>query len=267
MTRRHAFGVISRPFEREPPSDHTNQVMTAHPTGEHDLTMPGHTPNRDPFWMVIVPLVALYGLIVGWFLVGGLEYAYRRIGIPEGAMFGVVFGSLAGSAVNIPIARLHGKPRRVVHQIQIFGRRYRIPVEQPASTTTLAVNLGGAVIPTAVSLFLLIHDSIWWQAAIGVAVVAFIVHLIARPVEGVGIQVPAIIPPLVAAGISLLVAPHMAAPVAYVSGSLGTLIGADLLNIDKLSSLGGGVASIGGAGTFDGVFLSGIMAVLLVAIA
>jgi uncharacterized membrane protein len=59
----------------------------------------------------------------------------------------------------------------------------------------------------------------------------------------------------------------MAAPVAYVSGSLGTLIGADLLNINKLSSLGGGVASIGGAGTFDGVFLSGIVAVLLVAVA
>ena len=97
--------------------------------------------------------------------------------------------------------------------------------------------------------------------------VTLIVHLIARPVEGVGIQVPGIIPPLLAAGISLLVAPHMAAPVAYVSGSLGTLIGADLLNIDKLSSLGGGVASIGGAGTFDGVFLSGIVAVLLVAVA
>ena len=62
-------------------------------------------------------------------------------------------------------------------------------------------------------------------------------------------------------------APHIAAPVAYVSGSLGTLIGADLLNINKLSSLGGGVASIGGAGAFDGVFLSGIVAVLLVAVA
>ncbi len=92
-------------------------------------------------------------------------------------------------------------------------------------------------------------------------------HLIARPVQGVGVQVPGIVPPLLAASIALLVAPHMAAPVAYVSGSLGTLIGADLLNIDKLASLGGGVASIGGAGTFDGVFLSGIVAVLLVTVA
>jgi uncharacterized membrane protein len=230
--------------------------------------MPHRTHDRDPLgWLLVLTLGAFAGLIWAWFLVGGLEYAYRRIGIPEGAMFGVMLGSLAGSAVNVPLGRVTGKPRRTVQQIQIFGRRYRIPVEQPATGTTVAVNLGGAVIPTAVSVFLLVKDSIWWQAGISVAFVAVIVHLIARPVQGVGIQVPGLIPPLLAAGVSLVVAPHMAAPVAYVSGSLGTLIGADLLNLDKLASLGGGVASIGGAGTFDGVFLSGIVAVLLVAVA
>jgi len=49
-----------------------------------------------------------------------------------------------------------------------------------------------------------------------------------------------------------------------VAGTLGTLIGADLLNLPRLRNLGAGVASIGGAGTFDGVLLSGIIAVLLV---
>ncbi|HUO71160.1 MAG TPA: DUF1614 domain-containing protein [Solirubrobacteraceae bacterium] len=132
------------------------------------------------------------------------------------------------------------------------------------TSTTLAVNLGGAVIPTAVCVFLLVRNSVWWQAAVCVALITLVVHLIARPVEGLGIAVPGLIPPLLAAGISLAVAPHMAAPVAYISGTLGTLIGADLLNLRKLGSLGGGVASIGGAGTFDGVFLSGIVAVLLV---
>lgn len=53
---------------------------------------------------------------------------------------------------------------------------------------------------------------------------------------------------------------------AYVSGSLGTLIGADLLNLDALRGLGAPVASIGGAGTFEGIFLTGIMAVLFVGI-
>jgi uncharacterized membrane protein len=223
--------------------------------------------NRHPLgFLLVLALALVVGLVWATFLVGGIEYAYRRIGIPQGAMFGVVFGSLAGGAINIPIARLPARRSAGAREVQIFGVRYRLPVVPEASTTTLAVNLGGAVIPTGVSVFLLVKDSIWWQAAVGVAFVAVIVHLIARPVEGVGIAVPGIIPPLLAAGISLVIAPHMAAPVAYVSGTLGTLIGADLTNVDKLSSLGGGVASIGGAGTFDGVFLSGMVAVLLVGV-
>ncbi|MBW2109628.1 MAG: DUF1614 domain-containing protein, partial [Deltaproteobacteria bacterium] len=51
--------------------------------------------------------------------------------------------------------------------------------------------------------------------------------------------------------------------VAYISGTLGTLIGADLLNLRKIYDLGAPVASIGGAGTFDGIFLNGLLAVLL----
>jgi uncharacterized membrane protein len=61
----------------------------------------------------------------------------------------------------------------------------------------------------------------------------------------------------------VLIARENAAALAYVSGSLGTLIGADLLNLDAVPGLGAPVASIGGAGTFDGIFLTGIMAVLL----
>jgi uncharacterized membrane protein len=41
------------------------------------------------------------------------------------------------------------------------------------------------------------------------------------------------------------------------------LIGADLRNLDTLHGLGAPIASIGGAGTFDGIFLTGIIAVLL----
>lgn len=228
--------------------------------------MQHHGSNPPPAALLLATLAGVAGLVWAIFLLNGIEYAYRRIGIPEGAMFGLVFSELAGSGINIPITRLRGKARRSVQDIQIFSKRYRVPVMHPETTTTLAVNLGGAVIPVAVSVFLLIQDSIWWQAAVGVTVVTVIVHLIARPVEGVGIAVPGFIPPLVAAGISLAVAPHMAAPVAYVSGTLGTLIGADLLNIGRLRELGGGMASIGGAGTFDGVFLSGIVAVLLVSV-
>ncbi len=224
--------------------------------------------NKHPLGTLLLLVLALSaGVIWTLFLVGGIEYAYQRIGVPEGALFGVVFGSLAGGAINIPIARLPSRSSARPREVVIFGVRYRLPAMPESPTTTLAVNVGGAIIPTAMSVYLLAKDSIWWQCAVGVAFVGVIVHLIARPVEGMGIAVPGLVPPLLAAGVSLAIAPHMAAPVAYVSGTLGTLIGADLTNIDKLSGLGGGMASIGGAGTFDGVFLSGIVAVLLVGLA
>ena len=72
-----------------------------------------------------------------------------------------------------------------------------------------------------------------------------------------------IVPHLVAAGVALPLAFRRAPPLAYVSGSMGTLIGADLMNLGKISRLGAPVVSIGGAGTFDGVFLTGILAGLL----
>ena len=59
------------------------------------------------------------------------------------------------------------------------------------------------------------------------------------------------------------VLPDSTPVIAYVASTLGTLIGADVMNLTKLRGLGTPVASIGGAGTFDGIFLAGIIAVLL----
>jgi uncharacterized membrane protein len=100
---------------------------------------------------------------------------------------------------------------------------------------------------------------------IGVAIVTAIVHRFAMPVPGMGIATPMLIPPIVAALCGYFLGssePHRDA-VAFISGVIGTLIGADLLNLRNLRDLGAPVASIGGAGTFDGIFLTGIVAVLL----
>jgi uncharacterized membrane protein len=43
-------------------------------------------------------------------------------------------------------------------------------------------------------------------------------------------------------------------------------LGADLANLGKVRKLGAPVASIGGAGTFDGIFIAGVTAVLLAAL-
>ena len=88
-------------------------------------------------------------------------------------------------------------------------------------------------------------------------------HWLAYPVPGIGIAVPLFFPAAVTAVVALSLSREFAAPLAYIGGSLGTLIGADLTNLDKVRGLGAPVASIGGAGTFDGIFLTGILAVLL----
>ena len=79
-----------------------------------------------------------------------------------------------------------------------------------------------------------------------------------------GIVTPALLPPAAAAVKAYLLAPGSPASVAYVSGTLGALVGADLTNLRGIAKLGTPMVSIGGAGTFDGVFLTGLVAVLLV---
>ena len=165
--------------------------------------------------------------------------------------------------MNIPVAEL--PPEEVLSNqvVSYFGIEYVVPQVQEWPRTIIAVNVGGALVPTLLSLYLLVKRRLYGTGLLAVAVVALVVHSMAQPVRGVGISVPVFIPPLVAAATAMLVARRAAPSIAYVAGSLGTLIGADLMNLGRIQGLGAPVASIGGAGTFDGVFLTGIVAVLL----
>jgi uncharacterized membrane protein len=196
-----------------------------------------------------------------------LRYAYERLGIGPGAALLVLFGSLIGSYFNIPITILPGHPVRAGEIVDFFGMRYVVPLVTAWPGTVLAVNVGGAVIPTLMSTYLVLRYQLWLKAAIAVAVIAVVIHLMATPVHGIGIAVPVFAPVVVTAILAFLLSREYAAPLAYVGGSMGTLIGADLLNLDKIGGLGAPIASIGGAGTFDGIFLTGILAVLLAGIA
>jgi uncharacterized membrane protein len=169
--------------------------------------------------------------------------------------------------VNIPFHKVKSLNRILqLEEVRFFWITYRIPhFSLEEVSTTVAVNLGGAIIPTVVSLYLIrSHPQQLLQAFLGVAITALVVHLVARKVPGLGITTPAFIPPLTAALSAYLLSPSSPNVIAYVAGTLGTLIGADLTNLHDIATLGAPVVSIGGAGTFDGVFLSGIIAALLV---
>jgi uncharacterized membrane protein len=195
-----------------------------------------------------------------------LRYAYMRLGIGPGAALLLLFGSLIGSYFNIPITVLPGSSMRAGEIVDFYGMRYVVPLTSWPGTV-LAVNVGGAVIPTLMSTYLVLRYHLWFKAALAVVVIAAVIHMMATPVRGVGIAVPVFAPVVVTAILAFILSREYAAPLAYIGGSMGTLIGADLLNLDKISGLGAPVASIGGAGTFDGIFLTGILAVLLAGIA
>jgi uncharacterized membrane protein len=195
-----------------------------------------------------------------------LRYAYMKLGVGPGAALFLLFGSLIGSYFNIPVTVLPGAVQSG-QVIDFFGMQYVIPLVQQWPGTVLAVNVGGAVIPTLMSSYLVLRYQLWGKATIAVIAIAFIIHSMATPVHGLGIAVPVFAPVVATAILAFLLSREYAAPLAYIGGSMGTLIGADLSNLDKISGLGAPVASIGGAGTFDGIFLTGILAVLLAGIA
>jgi uncharacterized membrane protein len=204
-------------------------------------------------------LVALAILIQ----IGLLNRVSSALGLDPFVVVFILFASLLGSYINLPLVRL--PEERVVSRevVEIMGVPFLAPVAVDWPGTILAINVGGAVIPIALSVYLLMRYRLWGTGLIAIAVVAFFVHQMATPVPGVGIAVPTFVPPLLAAAAALLLSRRYAGPLAYIGGCIGVLVGADLLNLGALQSLGAPVASIGGAGTFDGVFLTGVIAVLL----
>ena len=212
-------------------------------------------------------LVLLVGGLIVLIQLHVLRYAYMRLGVgPGGALF-LLFGSLIGSYFNIPITILPGQTVESGQIVDFFGMRYVVPLVVASPGTVLAVNVGCAIIPTVMSTYLVIRYQLWIKAALAIAAMALIIHSMATPVHGIGIAVPVFVPVVATAFLAFILSREYAAPLAYIGGSMGTLIGADLLNLDRIGSLGAPVASIGGAGTFDGIFLTGILAVLIAGIA
>ncbi len=228
-----------------------------HPLGIH------YYPLTLPFllaWLGV--LTALSFLVV----LRVLQFAYAQLGIAPRYFFTWLFASLAGSYVNLPIMRFSPEQMTRLQEIPFYGVPYVIPTVETWPGTILAVNVGGAIIPILVSLILIVKNGLYRMAAWGIAIVSLACYVLAEPVQGLGIAIPVFYPPVIAAIVALLLSRQYAAPLAYACGSLGTLIGADLMNLGNIRGLGAPVMSIGGAGTFDGIFVTGLIAVLLAGI-
>jgi uncharacterized membrane protein len=226
-------------------------------------------------FLLLLIFILIFGL--GSLFFGIVVSAFMKIGFSIEDALLILLLSLLGSSINIPLATLRSDAPVVRDTyVRVFGVSYRVPFRRVVrNETTIAVNVGGAIIPILISAYLLMKfPSSLLLAGAGILIVTIITHSVAKPIRGIGIATPALVPPLAAALAAILLTSIIHIPdcpidqcrvvTAYAGGVLGTLIGADLLNLGKIKNLGAPVASIGGAGTFDGIFLSGFIALLLI---
>lgn len=230
---------------------------------------------RYLFPPVAVPFVFLFLLLLLLFFTifsSAVTMAFQRLGIPLPVAYSLFLFSLVGSFINIPIAEERSYvPVVGVREVRFFGIVYPVPYfDWAEQKVVISVNVGGALVPLSVVTYELVRllelnaYSVLFRMTIAVFIAAIISNWVARPVPGVGIALPTIVPPLIAVSLALILDTPFRPVIAYASGTMGVLIGADLMNWKKIKNLGAPMVSIGGAGTFDGIFLAGVLAVLLV---
>jgi uncharacterized membrane protein len=223
--------------------------------------------NRMPALSLLLFLVMfiLFPLVFGELMVTALAKLHLSRESAALIFMAILFGGL----VNIPVARLKREEPAIVHPLAVYGLPRVWPrLGRTTPDTIIAVNVGGALVPAGLVIYEAVHlgalgQSLLWATAGACVVNTFISYHLARPVPGLGIAMPGFVSPIVSALLALFIAPDNAAPIAFIVGVTGPLVGADLLHLDDIKKIGAGLASIGGAGTFDGIVLSGIVAAYL----
>lgn len=217
----------------------------------------------------IIAVICLLLLLFLWplILMDLMIIGLYKLGIPPLVGLFIVLCILLGSLFNIPIKRIKTVSKMPTDLRQLFGVTpwFSRPTFQ-TNELVIAVNVGGCVVPSLLALFQvarLFNMGIILMPVIAIIIDVIICYRLSEIKAGVGIMLPAFVPGGVAALCGLILTPENPAAVAFCAGVLGPLIGADLLRLKKVITLNSGVASIGGAGTFDGIVISGFIALLL----
>jgi uncharacterized membrane protein len=243
------------------------------PVFYHRLSGPGRP---------VSPLIGCLPLFIGalllcllpMFLFDTARFALQRLGLAPASAGLAIFGIVLGSLINLPVWHLRKDELQPQRTFGPVSMSYETRYQRVQSETLISVNLGGCVIPVLIALQQMgrlgaIHSAALLCAAIVSLISIVVCWRVARPVEGVGILIPGFIPPLVsvlatwAVLLPLGASPDQRAATAFLAGVAGPIIGADLLHLRDLTRTPVAMMSIGGAGTFDGIVLSGILAALL----
>lgn len=212
----------------------------------------------------ILAAILLFATLFVFIQVGVVTVAFEKLGLSQSSAMLLLITSLIGSGVNLPLFTVDATREpdpRWADRLRWMAALYR---NLDPRKVLIAMNVGGGIIPLAFSVYLLNHNPLPALTVLGaVAIQSGICYAFSRPIAGVGVGMPILIAPISAAVIAVTLAPDNSAPLAYICGTLGVLVGADVLRLRDVRGLGSPLASIGGAGTFDGVFITGLVAVLL----
>ena len=215
----------------------------------------------SPFQLILFLFVL--GFLLIFIQLGILSIAFDKLGLSLIEAYLLLCCSLFGSLINLPLFTVRAEAPMLKVPLSIW-RLLRVHQLVFEGKTTIAVNVGGCLIPFGFSLYLLANTEIGLlHALLGISLVSIVSFLTSRPIQGMGIGMPIFIAPFSAALVAILIDPEHSAPLAYIAGTLGVIIGADFLHLKDIRHMGTPIASIGGAGTFDGIFITGIVAVLL----
>jgi uncharacterized membrane protein len=215
--------------------------------------------------LLVLLLAFLLPLLFYQLMLSGLA----KLDLSPGTALTLMIAIIVGGMINIPVKRIGHAETVDVHRLAVYGFSGMLPqLRRARRDTIIAVNVGGCLIPTGLALYELLHlvsidQSLVMPVALVSAANIALCYSVARPVPGVGIVMPGLVPAIAAAALAFLLARDQAAPVAFIAGVAGPLIGADLFHLREIGRTATGIASIGGAGTFDGIVLSGIVAAYL----
>ena len=209
-------------------------------------------------------MIIAFAFLVAFVQLGVLTIALEKLGLSEQSAYLLFLTTIVGSFINLPLFTVKATtPPPGVTPPQA-SRMFGLQLPRFEGKTLIAVNVGGCLTPLGFSLYLLLHSPLDLPQVFGaIGIVAAVSYVASRPVPGLGIGIPVFVAPVTAALVAVAINPDQSAPLAYIGGTMGVLIGADVLRLKEIGKMGTPFASIGGAGTFDGIFITGIVAVLL----
>ncbi|MCJ2533069.1 MAG: DUF1614 domain-containing protein [Candidatus Thermoplasmatota archaeon] len=199
-------------------------------------------------WIVII-LLGVAVLLIYYAYVGAIRKVLVSIGFTTGEAGTMILVTFLLGSVTIPLFPYNG--------------------------WWVGICVGGALIPLWICARLLRSGrASLVESTIGIIIVAFVTYFVTRAEEGVGVvaDIPLAFAPAIAAGLysmsTFWLNMDKAAPLAYVSGVVGTIVGADIFRLEEVLAFdppsdGVSVLSIGGANIFDMVYMTGIIAVVI----